>query len=243
MLKQTFANADQTPAPHKIVIAMDGPAASGKSSMAKKTAAEMGFAYLDTGAIFRSVALAVLKAGKDPDKASDVVPLLSLVPQLTLLSFENPELRTPEVSAAVPKVAAMPEVRAAVRDYQHVFAKNPPNGAPGIVIDGRDVGTVVFPNADVKLYITATLEERTRRRFTDFKEKGIDITFEQVMEDIRARDAHDTSRTFSPLHAADDAIVLDTTTFTREESLQKIVAIVRDRLKPDQGRAANLKLG
>jgi cytidylate kinase len=206
----------------KIVIAVDGPAASGKGTLAKALAAHLGYAYLDTGALYRFVALMMLE-----EKSEDVEPALMMIKSgLTPDMLTNPALRSPAVAEAAAKIAAIPEVRAVVRDYQLEFAKNPPNNAPGAVIDGRDIGTVVCPDADIKFFVTASPEERARRRFEELKSRTPGLMLETIVKDVNARDHRDSSRKISPLVAADDAYTLDTTTLTPAQSLAEAISIV-----------------
>lgn len=226
MITGTF-NDTGSPADHKIVIAVDGPAASGKGTLAKALATQLGFAYLDTGAVYRTVALLTLKKGGDPSKLDDVKPALDIVSKnLTPDMLKDPALRTAEVADAAAVVAQMPEVREVVRGFQNLFAKNPPGGEPGAVLDGRDIGTVVCPDADIKFYVTADAEERARRRFNELKDRTPGLTFEAILQEINDRDHHDMSRTISPLKAADDAHVLDTTRLTPAQALQAALDIV-----------------
>jgi len=153
-------------APHKIVIAVDGPAASGKGTLARKIAERLGYAYLDTGALYRAVALATLEIAGDPSRIEDVKPAVGIIKRnLTQELLSSHALRRPDVSEAASKVAALPEVRSELLEFQREFAKNPPGDVGGVVLDGRDIGTVVCPGADIKLFVTATPEERARRRF------------------------------------------------------------------------------
>lgn len=226
MLTGTF-NDNGNSEPHKTVIAVDGPAASGKGTLAKALATKLGFAYLDTGAVYRTVAMLTLNGGGDPSKIEDVRPALDIIKtHMTPAMLNDPGLRTAEVADAAAVVAQMPEVRAVVREYQNTFAKNPPGGEPGAVLDGRDIGTVVCPDADIKFYVTADAEERARRRFNEWKERDASVTFEAVLKEINDRDHHDMSRTISPLKAADDAHVLDTTHLNPAQSLDAALKIV-----------------
>ena len=220
-----------------VVIAVDGPAASGKGTLAKKVAAKLGYAYLDTGALYRVVALATLKAGGDPEKIEDVRLQLDTIRKNTNPALlTDPALRSPAVAEAAAKVAVMPEVRAVVREYQASFMKNPPNGAPGVVLDGRDIGTVVCPDADIKFFVTATPEERARRRFEELKDRTPGLTLETVLHDVTDRDRHDSTRKVSPLLAAADAHVLDTTGLTPAKVLEEALKIIRAKF-PQTGNA------
>ena len=229
MLTKSFNENGGADAP-KTVIAVDGPAASGKGTLAKALAARLGFAYLDTGAVYRTVAMLTLEAGGDPAKPEDVRPALDKIRKnLTPEMLTDPGLRTAEVADAAAVVAQMPEVREAVREYQNKFAKNPPGGEPGSVLDGRDIGTVVCPDADIKFYVTADAEERARRRFNEWKAKTPGITFEEVLKEINDRDHHDMTRTISPLKPADDAHVLDTTHLNPAQALDAALKIVNGK--------------
>ncbi len=225
---------------HKTIIAVDGPAASGKGTFAKALAARLGYAYLDTGGIYRAIAHEVLERGGDPKKIEDVQPVLeTLEYPLPAAMLKNPDLRTPRVEDATPHIGAMPEAQAAVRRYQEAFVKNPPGNAPGAVLDGRDVGTSVFPNADVKFYVTASAEVRAQRRFLQQKDGDPGLTQEMVLQEINRRDARDMNRKSSPLRPADDAHILDTTTDSPAETLEKGLAVVKAKLAPTPPPAKN----
>lgn len=217
----------------KIIIAVDGPAASGKGTFAKALATQLGYAYLDTGAIYRAIAHEVLERGGDPTNIDDVRPVLETIKYpLSDNVLKNPDLRTPRVEDATPHIGAMPEAQAAVRRYQEDFVKNPPGNAAGAVLDGRDVGTSVFPNADVKFYVTATPAERAKRRYQQQKNDNPGLTQEMVLKDITLRDARDMNRQFSPLRPADDAHILDTTEDSPAETLAKGLDAVKNKLAP-----------
>lgn len=212
----------------KIVIAVDGPAASGKGTLAKKLAERLGYAHLDSGALYRAVAMAVLEIGGDPAKYVDVKPALDIVCRnLTPELLSSPALRTPEVSEAASRVSALPEVRAALLQYQRDFAKNLPSYVGGAVLDGRDIGTVICPDADIKLFITASVEERARRRFLELETRGENTSFDTVLKDLAARDLRDQTRKASPLVAAEDAYILDTTHLDPAETLDEAIGIIR----------------
>jgi cytidylate kinase len=231
VLTDAFKKSD-IPPKRIVVIAVDGPAASGKGTLAKALAAKLGYAYLDTGALYRTVALATLKSGGDPAKLEDIRPVLDALKHLTHEALTDAALRSPAVAEAAAKVAVIPEVRAAVRRYQDGFTKNPPGNAAGVVLDGRDIGTVVCPDADIKFFVTATPEERARRRFEELKKRDPALTRETVLKDINERDHRDSSRKVSPLCAAADAHILDTTGLTPVEALDKALNIVRAKFPP-----------
>ena len=238
MLTNSFNDIGGSGTP-KTVIAVDGPAASGKGTLAKALATKLGFAYLDTGAVYRTVAMLTLQAGGDPSKLEDVRPSLDIIRKnLTPEMLTDPGLRTAEVADAAAVVAQMPEVREAVREYQNTFARNPPGGEPGSVLDGRDIGTVVCPDADIKFYVTADAEERARRRFNEWKARTPGITFDEVLKEINDRDHHDMTRTISPLKPADDAHVLDTTHMNPAQALDAALKIVEGKGTPPGPKAA-----
>jgi len=218
----------------KVVIAVDGPSASGKGTLGKMLAERLNYAYLDTGALYRVVGLATLEMGGDPSKIEDVRPALKIVIRnLTQELLSNPEIRKKEVADASSKVAVLPEVRAALLEYQREFAKNPPGEVGGAVLDGRDIGTVVCPNADVKFFIDADVEVRAARRFKDMQKFYPNITEEQVLADLKARDDRDRNRKDSPTKAADDAISLDMTAMTPDEGVSSMVSSIKDKMLSD----------
>lgn len=190
-----------------MIIAIDGPAAAGKGTLARRLAEHLELAYLDTGALYRAVGVSVLACGGDPETEADA---LAAVRRLDSKHLADPSLRTETAGAAASKVAAIPSVRAALLDFQRRFAAHPPQGCKGAVLDGRDIGTVVCPDADRKLFITASLEKRAERRFKELREKGREIIEEQVWQDMQQRDGRDSTRSVAPLAAADDAVVIDT---------------------------------
>ena len=215
---------------HKIVITVDGPAASGKGTLARKMAERLGYAYLDTGALYRAVALATLEMGGDPAKLDDVKPAVEMVKRnLTLELLENAALRRPEVSEASSKVAALAQVRIDLLAFQREFAKNPPGDVGGAVLDGRDIGTVVCPDADIKFFVTAKPEARAERRFKELQWSNPLLTIEKVLADLLRRDQRDSNRSFAPSFPSDDAYLLDTTKLSPSEVLDTAVNIVQDR--------------
>ncbi len=192
-----------------MIIAIDGPAGSGKGTLAKRLAAHFGFAHLDTGLIYRAVGLAMLRAGHDPE---DTVAAERTAKALDPATFADPALRGDDTASAASKVSAIPSVRAALLDFQRQFAKSPPGGAPGAVLDGRDVGTVVCPDAEVKFFLTASPEVRAQRRVKELRERGLEAIYARVLQDLNERDARDRARAVAPLTPAGDALVLDTST-------------------------------
>lgn len=197
-------------------IAIDGPAAAGKGTISKAVAAHFGFAHMDTGLLYRAAGLRTLD-GTDPVEAARLLQADDL---------EVDTLRTPEVAQAASRVAAIPQVRAALVDFQRAFARR----AGGAVLDGRDIGTVICPDAEVKLYVTATDDIRARRRLEELLAKGHDTDFDTVLADLRTRDARDSARATAPLKPAEDAMQLDTTTLSIEDAVAKAIAVVTERL-------------
>tara|TARA_R110002167_G_scaffold90296_1_gene243518 strand:+ start:283 stop:918 length:636 start_codon:yes stop_codon:yes gene_type:complete len=206
-----------------MIIAVDGPVAAGKGTLARRLAAELGFAYLETGALYRAVGLAVLRAGGDP---ADEAAALQAVARLQAQDLDDPALREERTGNAASIVAALPPVRAALLDYQRSFAVHPPEGRPGAVLDGRDIGTVVCPQAEVKLFVTASPEERARRRHSELVGRGETVSLQSVLDDLRERDARDAARAVAPLKPADDAHLLDTTDLDIEAAFVAACAIV-----------------
>lgn len=213
-----------------MIIAIDGPAASGKGTLARRLAQRMGYAYLDTGALYRCVAKAVLDAGGNPADEQDALRgAQSLAGVLTPQHTQDPALRTDTVGSAASNVAKFPGVRQALFDFQQEFARNPVTDTPvgGVILDGRDIGTVICPNADVKLFVTASVEERAKRRFAELSGKGIKTDFNTVLADMKERDARDSSRDTAPLMAATDAHVIDTSVLSEGEVMERALSIIR----------------
>ncbi len=206
-----------------IVIAIDGPAASGKGTLARRLAAHYGFAYLDTGTLYRAVGQSVRAAGGNP---ADPALAIAAANALDLSKIDEAAIRTREAGEAASLVAVMPEVRAAILHFQRDFALNPPGGKRGAVLDGRDIGTVVCPEADVKLFVTASPEVRARRRWLELKGSGSSVSEAQVLEDVKERDARDAGRAASPMKPAADAHLLDTTDLSIETAFGEAVRII-----------------
>lgn len=202
-----------------MIIAVDGPTASGKGTIAKALAQHFGLKRLDTGALYRAVGLAVLDAGGDP---GDEAAAVAAARALNLGAIDEDRIRSSQAGLAASKVAQMPAVRAVLRETQRVFAADP----HGAVLDGRDIGTVICPNADVKLFVTASLQERTKRRHAELLGRGETITFAELQAQIAERDRRDTERKDSPLLQAADAHVMDTTTLDAVAAAAEAVRIV-----------------
>jgi cytidylate kinase len=205
-----------------MIIAIDGPAAAGKGTLARKLAAQLGLPYLDTGLLYRAVGMAVLRSHGDPEDHQDAERAAwALQPS----ALDDPELRGEAAGAAASKVASLPGVRAALLAFQRDFAER----APGAVLDGRDIGTVVCPDATVKLFITASLEKRADRRLNELLAAGVSAIRERVLQDMRERDARDSARSVAPLVPAADAVVLDTSELDADAAFAAAVEIISQR--------------
>jgi len=214
-------------------IAIDGPAGAGKSTIARRAAAEMGFIYVDTGALYRSVAYYCITNGADLNVPESIEKLLpGITPELRFIdgvqhvfvngSDVSDKIRTPEVSMAASKVSAIPAVRAFLFDLQRkIAAEN------NVIMDGRDIGTVVLPNAQLKIFLTASPEARADRRFAELKNKENAPSYEQVLADIIKRDHDDSTRAIAPLKQAEDAVLLDTTSLDLEQSVKAVMDLVK----------------
>ena len=205
-----------------MIIAVDGPVAAGKGTLARRLAAALDYAYLDTGSIYRAVAAKSLIAGGDPE---DPRAAAAAARALTPIDLERDDLRLESVSQAASKVAAIPEVRAALLDFQRAFARR----SGGAVLDGRDIGTVICPWAQVKLFVTASAEVRAQRRLDELLGRGIDAEFSVVLQDVKTRDARDAERAAAPMVAAEDAVQLDTSTMDVDAAVASAVAAVEAR--------------
>jgi CMP/dCMP kinase len=219
------------------VIAIDGPSGSGKGTIARRVATKLGFHLLDSGALYRLVALAGSRQGVRPDDAeghAEVARRLDVEfavdeagDERILLGGEDVTraIRTETAGAEASRVAAMPPVRSALLDRQHAFAR-----PPGLVADGRDMGTVVFPQAPLKIYLTASADERARRRHKQLKDKGLTVNIAGLSQEIRERDLRDSSRSVAPLRPAEDAVILDSTGLTIEQVVEQVLGLARSRL-------------
>ena len=209
-----------------MIIAVDGPAASGKGTVAKALARHYRLPHLDTGLLYRAVAATVRRLELDPEQEADAVAACDF-DELTLA---DPVLRTDEVGQLASIVSAHPLVRAALLQRQKRFAHQ----AGGAVLDGRDIGTVIAPDADAKLFVKATPQIRARRRHTELHAHGSTLSFDKVLADIRARDERDSSRSAAPLIRAEDAVLLDTSFLSIEASVEKAIALVEARVRRDR---------
>ena len=205
------------------VIAIDGPAGAGKSTLGRRLAEHFGFAHLDTGSLYRATGFLVLEQAGDPADPVTAVRAAGLVNPRLLV---DPRLRDEAVSAAASVVAAIPGVRRALLDLQRNFAVRPPEPAKGAILDGRDIGSVVYPAAELKLFVTASAEERAQRRVEELRQQGAAAIFEDVLQDLRERDARDIERRAAPLSAAPDAIVIDTTTLDADAVFESVSSLI-----------------
>jgi CMP/dCMP kinase len=214
--------------PRSFVVAIDGPAASGKGTLAQRLAEHFGFAHLDTGVLYRATALRVLDEAGDP---ANPIAATAAARRIDTAQLTDPRLRSGAVAAAASVVAAIPEVRTALLGLQRDFAANPPGSARGAVLDGRDIGTVVCPAADLKLFITATVEARAARRVQELRDQGATAIYENVLQDLNERDARDSRRLAAPLMVAPDAEVIDTTMLDIDMVFERAAALVARSLK------------
>lgn len=219
-----------------ISVAIDGPSGAGKSTLAKRLAKELGYLYVDTGAMYRSIGLFALRKGVDPKDEAAVTALLPQIQielryvdgaQRVLLCGEDVSeaIRAENVGMATSAVSAHPPVRAFLLELQRGMART-----HDILMDGRDIGTVILPNASVKIFLTASAEARATRRFRELQEKGVDTDFETVLEDIRRRDYQDSHRATAPLRQAEDAVLVDTSEMDLEESFQALKSLILSRV-------------
>lgn len=220
-----------------MIVAIDGPVGVGKSTVARAVAEQMGFLHIDTGAMYRALALRCLEEDLDPDDPQAMGEMAAFTqvrlepsprgPKVHLNSHDVTEaIRSPEVTALVSKVSAHPGLREIVVHRQRLMAEH-----GSVVMEGRDIGTVVFPRADVKIYLDASLDARVRRRAGDYEARGTPWSFEEIRQSVLARDDYDRNREVSPLRVADDALVVDTTDLSFEEVVARIVKIIRDKIR------------
>ena len=223
-----------------ISVAIDGPSGAGKSTVARAAAAKLGYVYVDTGAMYRAIGLAVCRKGISGD---DTAGIVSVLPEITLsVTYQDgaqpilpcgedvsEAIRTSEIAKYASKVSAVPEVRQFLLDTQRNMARN-----GNILMDGRDIGTVILPDAPVKIFLTASAESRAQRRFLELREKGQQVTLDEVLHDIRQRDHLDMTRPVAPLKQAEDAVLLDTSDITLEQSIEAVLRIIREKTEGDR---------
>ena len=222
----TARTRHETSANGPIVVAVDGPAAAGKGTLARRLADSLNLVYLDTGSIYRAVAAKLLAAGGDPHDAEAAAEVARA---LTSYDLARGDLRAEGVGAAASVVSAHQGVREALLDFQRAVAFDPPAGRGGAVLDGRDIGTVVCPDACAKLFVTASLQERARRRHEELLGRGEERIYARVLEDLRERDDRDAARATAPMTAAADAVTLDTSDLDVEAAFHQALDIVRSR--------------
>lgn len=220
-----------------VAIALDGPAGAGKSSIAKRAAKALDYIYVDTGALYRTIGLAASRKGVEPVDSPELDALLQEITvdltfneqgeQVVLLNGEDVSafIRTPEASMMASKISAVPKVRAYLLDLQRDMAKT-----HNVIMDGRDIGTVVLPDADVKIFLTASPEARAGRRYKELIEKGMDVKFEDILEDVITRDYNDTHRETAPLKPAEGCVTVDTTELDFEQSVETIISVIKENL-------------
>lgn len=221
-----------------INVAIDGPSGAGKSTIARSAAAQLGYVYIDTGALYRTIGLNAMRTGADLSSAEEIEKTLtdSLSVELKFVDGEqrmflggedvSAEIRTPEASMAASKVSAVPAVRAYLFDLQRSMAEN-----NNCIMDGRDIGTVVLPNAQVKIFLTASPEARAQRRYKELLEKGIDVKYDDVLSDINKRDWDDSHRAIAPLKKADDAILCDTSDIDLPSSIALVIDTIKNNIE------------
>lgn len=224
-----------------ISVAIDGPSGAGKSTVSRKAAKAFGFIYVDTGAMYRTIGLAAHRKGLD---TKDKPSILGLLPELNIdlkynelgeqrmyLNGEDvsTDIRLPEISMCASNVSAMPEVRAYLMDMQRQMAQR-----YDVIMDGRDIGTVILPDAEVKIFLTASAEERAMRRLRELEAKGVSTSFEEVLEDMKKRDAQDSSRAAAPLVPADDAVILDSSSMSFDETVAAVCKLITDKTGREQ---------
>lgn len=213
-----------------MIIAIDGPSASGKGTLARRLAAALDLACLDTGLLYRAVGAKLLARGQKPE---DPAAAEQAAANLVLEDLSRADLRSEAVGEAASQVAALPGVRAQLLAFQRRFAAQPPDGKSGAVLDGRDIATVVCPEADVKVFLTADLETRAARRSKELQERGEEAIYPRVLQEMQDRDARDSGRAAAPLRPADDAIVIDTTEIDSDAVFEAVLAISQSRLAGD----------
>lgn len=221
-----------------VAIALDGPAGAGKSSIAKRAAKALDFIYVDTGALYRTIGLAATRKGVEPKPSDEVEKLLNEITvdltfndkgeQVVLLDGEDVSglIRTPEASMMASKISAVPSVRAYLLDLQRNMAKS-----HNVIMDGRDIGTVVLPDAKVKIFLTASPEARAQRRFKELCEKGMDVKYEDILNDVITRDYNDSHRETAPLKPAEGCVMVDTTELDFEQSVEKIMSVIKEHCR------------
>lgn len=221
-----------------VAIALDGPAGAGKSSIAKRAAKALDFIYVDTGALYRTIGLAATRKGVEPKPSDEVEKLLNEITvdltfndkgeQIVLLDGEDVSglIRTPKASMMASRISAVPSVRTYLLDLQRNMAKS-----HNVIMDGRDIGTVVLPDANVKIFLTASPEARAQRRYKELCEKGMDVKYEDILNDVITRDYNDSHRETAPLKPAEGCVMVDTTELDFEQSVEKIISVIKEHCR------------
>lgn len=235
MLVTTSAPSDTPRADRSSVIAIDGPAAAGKGTLARRLADSLGFAYLDTGLLYRAVGMTALELNSAPglmDRASSIAPdaAVAAARTLTVEHLQRTDLRSDAAANAASLVAAIPDVREALLSFQRRFAAEPPAGRAGAVLDGRDIGSVVCPDAPVKVFVTASEIVRAARRYRELRQRGLAAIHSRVLTDLRERDARDRARAVAPLKPAEDAFVIDTSDLDPDTVLGVVLKAIEHSL-------------
>lgn len=220
-----------------IAVALDGPAGAGKSTIAKRAATALNYIYVDTGALYRTIGLAASRNNTNTESSEEITSLLDSITvdltfnedkqQVVLLNGEDVSgfIRTPEASMMASKVSAIPAVRAFLLDLQRNMAKS-----QNVIMDGRDIGTVVLPNAQVKIFLTATPEIRAKRRYKELCEKGMDVKYDDILQDVITRDYNDSHRKTAPLKPAEGCVFVDTSELDFEQSVEKIISVIKENI-------------
>jgi len=217
-----------------MIIAIDGPAASGKGTIGRRLANELHLAFLDTGLIYRAATKKIMERNVSPFNIEEVCRVIG---DMTVAENNENDLRSPEISKITPHIAGIKQVREILTKIQRDFAHNPPQGYQGAILDGRDIGTIICPDANVKIFITADLRVRAKRRYKELTAQGIKTSFQTVHGDLRRRDEQDASRSIAPLKPAANAVILDTTHLTADEAFVEALAIVNAKM-PETRRAS-----
>ena len=210
-----------------VAIALDGPAGAGKSTIAKRVAKALDYIYIDTGALYRTIGLSAMRRNIEPVESKEVSDMLSEIKVEIAFNGEDVSslIRTPEVSMTASKISAIPEVRAYLLDLQRDMAKK-----NNVIMDGRDIGTVVLPDAKVKIFLTASPEARAERRYKELLEKGMTVSYNDVLKDVNERDYNDSHRKTAPLKPAEGCVIVDTTELDFEQSVDKIISVIKENV-------------
>ncbi len=216
-----------------MIIAIDGPAAAGKGTLSRRLANHFNFAHLDTGKLYRAIGLKILRSGGNPSHPGQA---LKAVTSLQHVDLNDSDILSDKAAIAASQVAVVEVARNALKQFQRSFAANPPDGAKGAILDGRDIGTIICPDADIKIFVTANLQTRARRRHKELLERGETSIYARVLRDMGERDVRDLTRTLAPLKPADDAFVLDCTALDADSAFAEVVTHIAKHLGPETSR-------